>query len=362
MGSAVGSQNFDVQCFNGNSYTFSTGADDTLTQSGSVFTGSNGAFGNAEDARGRAFYTGSGSFGIYQLARQPDGTLAPFPAPLVASPGQVQALSADPDGTALTAATGSNGFETYRIGADGSLAAGPAMTAVSMSPPQFLAYSPQQSPRAAFTATQTANGATSFAAGASQALGGSVVSRYDWDFGDGSSLDDGGQSVSHAYASPGDYTATLTVTDSAGCSVAGTHNGSRALCSGSPGAAVSHAVHVGAGASAPLTTAGVTPATRSASELRPTGATAAATVTGRKVLLSWAMAGSSGSETYRIDWSTLHSAHGPGDPVMHHLRISGRMHVLLRARPHSTVHFAVYAYRANGSLTPGTKTTLRLPR
>jgi PKD repeat protein len=274
----------------------------------------------------------------------------------------VQALSADPDGTALTAATGSNGFETYRIGADGSLAAGPAMTAVSMSPPQFLAYSPQQSPRAAFTATQTANGATSFAAGASQALGGSVVSRYDWDFGDGSSLDDGGQSVSHAYASPGDYTATLTVTDSAGCSVAGTHNGSMALCSGSPGAAVSHAVHVGAGASAPLTTAGVTPATRSASELRPTGATAAATVTGRKVLLSWAMAGSSGSETYRIDWSTLHSAHGPGDPVMHHLRISGRMHVLLRARPHSTVHFAVYAYRANGSLTPGTKTTLRLPR
>jgi hypothetical protein len=136
-----------------------------------------------------------------------------------------------------------------------------------------------------------------------------------------------------------------------------------ALCSGSPDAAVSHTVHVADLPLAPAAAAvGLTPATEPVSEHGPAGATAAATVTGRKVLLSWAMPGSSGPVTYRVAWSTLHSAHGPGDPLMHHLRISGRTHVLLRVRPRSTLHFAVYAYRANGSLTPGTKTTLRLPR
>ena len=46
---------------------------------------------------------------------------------------------------------------------------------------------------------------------------------------------------------------------------------------------------------------------------------------------------------------------------MHHLRVRGRAHVSLRTSPHSTVHLAVYAYGPDGSLTRGTKTTVRLP-
>lgn len=40
--------------------------------------------------------------------------------------------------------------------------------------------------------------------------------QYSWDFGDGSPSSTGGPSVFHAYASPGDYVATLTVTDKDG--------------------------------------------------------------------------------------------------------------------------------------------------
>jgi PKD repeat protein len=39
------------------------------------------------------------------------------------------------------------------------------------------------------------------------------VLRYDWDFGDGESLDDGGPTPSHTYGAQGDYTATVVVTD-----------------------------------------------------------------------------------------------------------------------------------------------------
>ena len=40
--------------------------------------------------------------------------------------------------------------------------------------------------------------------------------QYSWDFGDGSPSSTGGPSVLHAYAAPGDYVATLTVTDKDG--------------------------------------------------------------------------------------------------------------------------------------------------
>ena len=171
----------------------------------------------------------------------------------------------------------------------------------------------------------------------------------------------------------GDYTATLTVTDTAGCSVAGTFNGSMALCAGGPGAATSHAVHVAAAAPvevpAPAVEAGpaaggVTEPPAQLEPAPPTAVTGAPNKTGNKLLLSWAKPGSepaSDSTVYLIAWSTLHSAQGPGDPNMHHLRVKGKTHILMRTRPHTTLHFAVYAYGADGSLTRATKTTVRVP-
>lgn len=47
---------------------------------------------------------------------------------------------------------------------------------------------------------------------------GGAITRYDWDFGDGSALANGGATPSLAYATAGTYTATVTVTNAAGCS------------------------------------------------------------------------------------------------------------------------------------------------
>jgi hypothetical protein len=43
-----------------------------------------------------------------------------------------------------------------------------------------------------------------------------VIVRYDWDFGDGTVLEDGPAQVSHTYTSVGTFTATVTVTDNEG--------------------------------------------------------------------------------------------------------------------------------------------------
>ena len=42
------------------------------------------------------------------------------------------------------------------------------------------------------------------------------IAQYDWDFGDGNSLFDGGPTPSHVYTAPGDYTVYLAVTDGDG--------------------------------------------------------------------------------------------------------------------------------------------------
>jgi PKD repeat protein len=50
-----------------------------------------------------------------------------------------------------------------------------------------------------------------------------TIDRYDWDFGDGNTLSNGGAQPSHAYAHAGQYTVTLTVTDNLTMSASTTH-------------------------------------------------------------------------------------------------------------------------------------------
>ena len=83
---------------------------------------------------------------------------------------------------------------------------------------QDLVISPDPAPVAAFLATaQLAGGAFAFDASASLSPIGTIAS-YAWDFGDGTTATTASPLINHTYADPGNYTATLTATNSAGTS------------------------------------------------------------------------------------------------------------------------------------------------
>ena len=104
--------------------------------------------------------------------------------------------------------------------------------------PWNIAIVPNQAPAAAFsTALGDPDSDVLFDATGSADPDGSI-DRYDWDFGDGATLDDGGPTPSHSYEDPGSYDVTLTVTDSEGCSTELIFSGQTAYCNGKPSAEI----------------------------------------------------------------------------------------------------------------------------
>jgi YVTN family beta-propeller protein len=79
---------------------------------------------------------------------------------------------------------------------------------------ESVTLAPDQEPHAAFTQTGAAGAKVAFDASASTDPDGRIAS-YTWSFGDGRSAS--GPTVSHAYASSGTYTVTLSVDDGEGC-------------------------------------------------------------------------------------------------------------------------------------------------
>jgi hypothetical protein len=122
-------------------------------------------------------------------------------------------------------------------------APGPAFQSGGEAPAE-IAVVPNQPPKAALTASHTNKKPTaeSFNGGGSSDSDGSVA-RFDWSFGDGQSLANGGPTPSHTYK-PGSYTATLTVTDTEGCSTKFIFTGQTAFCNGSGVATSSQAVGI----------------------------------------------------------------------------------------------------------------------
>jgi DNA-binding beta-propeller fold protein YncE len=138
----------------------------------------------------------------------------------------------------------SNEVSGFDIGSDGVL------TQVAGSPfpsggdaPSFqgIAVLPNQGPTASFSAG--GHGVVRFdATGSSDADG--RVARYDWDFGDGTGLRDGGATPSHVYRRRGSFRVTLTVTDDEGCATGLVFTGQSPLCGGSRAATAMRRVFV----------------------------------------------------------------------------------------------------------------------
>lgn len=167
---------------------------------------------------------------------------SPFP-----SAANADAIIATADGKRVYASAGgvTNAVFGFSVGSSGALTQVPGSPfPVGTSPDnQALALAPDTGPTAAFTAAGK-NGKFSFDGSGSSDPDGSVAV-YDWDFGDGQTRANGGPTPSHEYATAGDYTATLTVTDDAGCSATSLYTGQSMLCVAGPRAVAAQQIDSG---------------------------------------------------------------------------------------------------------------------
>jgi 6-phosphogluconolactonase (cycloisomerase 2 family) len=180
------------------------------------------------------FYPDVNADAIRRIAVGSDGSLTSLGAtPMVGA--KVAGVSSD--GKFLLAGKSNNDeFSVFSISQAGDLSAvsGPVDTAGGEAVRPIPR--PGQAPVAKFSSTPGETGQpTKFDASASTDVYGKVA-HYDWSFGDGTSLADGGPTPSHAYSNAGAYDIGLTVTNDQGCSTKFVYTGQTTYCNGGPSA------------------------------------------------------------------------------------------------------------------------------
>lgn len=131
---------------------------------------------------------------------------------------EVRGTVASPTGQAVYGMTSAApgvvvGFSIGLAGALAPLPGSPYLTGDQYSNSAPIAITPVQTPQPRFGPTAVERDvATVFDAAATTVTGGAAT-RYDWSFGDGTVLADGGPTPSHRYAANGEYKVSLTVTN-----------------------------------------------------------------------------------------------------------------------------------------------------
>jgi YVTN family beta-propeller protein len=182
-----------------------------------------------------------------------DGTLQPngsFPVceewQTPAACGAVSLGMAPDDRTvyAVTTFQPVNEALSFEIAADGTLTPLGAVPTGGLRPQfQALSIRPNQGPVASLRRPGAAGRVVRFDASESLDPDGQVA-RYDWDFGDGQTLADGGPTPIHAYAQAGQYRVTVKVVDQENCSDRFIFVGQTATCNGGRSAVSARMVDV----------------------------------------------------------------------------------------------------------------------
>jgi 6-phosphogluconolactonase (cycloisomerase 2 family) len=205
--------------------------------------------GHSAYAAGRTYSDGPPSGRLFQFTIGQDGGLvAKDPPGLVLPRARLRDLALTPNGRTLYAA----GEDLHLFDVD------PSGLATPKAPPLFdmlgavgVAVSPNQAPVASFEATVAPGGnVVSFDASGAADPDGSIT-RYDWDFGDGTPVTDAGPKPSHLYAQPGDYAVRLVVTDNEGASTRTIFTGTSTIENGAPSAATVRLIRIAAAAAPP---------------------------------------------------------------------------------------------------------------
>jgi DNA-binding beta-propeller fold protein YncE len=200
-----------------------------------VASGGGETNGIAVSPDGRRLYAMT-SATVGSFAISPSGALEPLPSAPVPAGSPARSGAVTPDGTRLYVAAFTEGKSVLGFGIEppgtlAPLAGSPFDVGISKPDVQALAIAPNQGPTASFGSSVGGTGTVAFDAAASSDPDG-TVSRYDWDFGDGSGAADGGANPSHTYRVSGTYRVTLTVTDNEGCSTSVVYTGQTASCNG----------------------------------------------------------------------------------------------------------------------------------
>lgn len=205
------------------------------------------------DPDGRYVYA-SGSDGLLSYRVESDGRVTPIgPRRFGAGRGDETSITIAPDGRHLfTTEYAHPELSTFTIGPDGVpiLTAPPVELGGSTAAIQrALAPVPDQAPTASFSVAPGAAGtATRFDASTSRDDDGTVA-RFDWDFGDGTTLPDGGPVPTHVYRTSGGRDVRLTVTDAAGTSTSRIFTGTQVLRNGGASATTVRRVDIAGGQS-----------------------------------------------------------------------------------------------------------------
>lgn len=211
--------------------SFAIGADGGLSQRGTTVnlgTTSTKIFAASPDGR-NVFVPDYNHNQVLSVSIGADGSPSLVPGGMpVESP---EAVGVSPDSRHLVFYRGGgsdNALGSATVNADGTLAKLPFETPWSTGEPEPLVFQPHPAPVAKLSAEPGAPGeASRFNASASER-----AARYDWSFGDGTTLADGGPTPEHTYAKAGQYPVTLTVTDGSGCSTRSLYSGHSTVCPG----------------------------------------------------------------------------------------------------------------------------------
>ena len=229
-------------------YGYNIAANGQLSSvTGASFATGNDPIGIAVTPDGKHLYTGNqGSGNVSGFTINANGSLTAAAGSPYTSAAGTRGLAITPDGSHLYASNYlDNSISGYGINPNGSLSAATGSPFPSVDFVSRLATAPDQSPSASFRA-EARSLSVDFDATHSTDLEGPIA-RYDWDFGDGSTLPDGGPTPTHDYGTVATYPVTLTVTDQSGCSVLEIYTGQTAYCSGNPRATVTRDVTIDTG-------------------------------------------------------------------------------------------------------------------
>lgn len=210
--------------------SFAIGADGGLQQAGKpalIADSFTRLFAVAPDGR-HLYLADSNSNAIHAVAIAEDGVPGIVGSMPIDDP---ESVGVSPDGRFLAYYRGGgseNALGVASIGPDGVPVLLNREAPWNTGEAEPIVFQPHPAPVASFSVKPGAPGAAShFDAAASLR-----AARFDWDFGDGTKLADGGPQPTHVYATAGAFPVTLTVADGSGCSALHIYDGHSTVCPG----------------------------------------------------------------------------------------------------------------------------------